>query len=54
MSELYGSDAYAPSEVAQRIEAVGVTKARLAIPPLFMLGMLAAPSSAWAAACWWG
>jgi len=41
MSELYGSDAYAPSEVAQRIETVGVAKARLATLPLFMLGMLA-------------
>jgi formate/nitrite transporter len=41
MSELYGSDAYAPSEIAQRIETVGVSKARLATLPLFMLGMLA-------------
>lgn len=39
MSELYGFDAYAPSEVAQRIETVGVAKARLA--PLLMLGVLA-------------
>ena len=30
MSELYGSDAYAPSEVALRIENVGVAKARAA------------------------
>ena len=41
MSELYGSDAYAPAEVAQRIETVGVAKARLATLPLLMLGMLA-------------
>lgn len=41
MSELYGSDAYAPREVAQRIESVGVAKARLATLPLLMLGMLA-------------
>ena len=41
MSELYGSDAYAPNEVAQRIETVGVAKARMAILPLLMLGMLA-------------
>ena len=41
MSELYGSDAYAPSEIAQRIESVGVTKARLATLPLLMLGVLA-------------
>ena len=41
MSELYGSDAYAPAEVAQRIETVGVAKARLATLPLLMLGVLA-------------
>lgn len=41
MSELFGSDAYAPSEVAQRVESVGVAKARLATLPLFMLGILA-------------
>lgn len=40
-NELYGSDAYAPSEIAQRIESIGVTKARLATLPLLMLGMLA-------------
>lgn len=39
--ELYGSDAYAPAQIAQRIESVGVTKARLATLPLLMLGMLA-------------
>lgn len=41
MSELYGSDAYAPREVAQRIETIGVAKAHLATLPLLMLGMLA-------------
>ena len=41
MSELYGSDAYSPSEIAQRIESVGVAKARLATLPLLMLGVLA-------------
>lgn len=41
MSDLYGSDAYAPREVAQRIETVGVAKARLATVPLLMLGVLA-------------
>jgi len=41
MSDLYGSDAYAPSEIAQRIESVGVAKARLATLPLLMLGGLA-------------
>ncbi|MEN9397314.1 MAG: hypothetical protein RLZ81_1844 [Pseudomonadota bacterium] len=41
MSELYGSDAYAPREVARRVETVGVAKARLALLPLMMLGLLA-------------
>lgn len=41
MSELYGSDAYAPSEIAQRIETVGVAKAHMATLPLLMLGVLA-------------
>ncbi|NMM13830.1 MAG: formate/nitrite transporter family protein [Rhodoferax sp.] len=41
MSMLYGSDAYAPGEVAQRVETVGVAKARLATLPLLMLGVLA-------------
>lgn len=40
-NELFGSDAYAPSEIARRIETVGVNKARLPTLPLFMLGMLA-------------
>lgn len=41
MSELYGSDAYSPREVARRVETVGVAKARLALLPLMMLGLLA-------------
>ena len=41
MSELYGSDAYAPREIAQRLETVGVVKARMATVPLLMLGVLA-------------
>lgn len=39
--ELYGSDAYAPAQIAQRIESVGVSKARLPTLPLLMLGVLA-------------
>lgn len=41
MSELYGSDSYAPREIAERIETVGVAKARMATLPLLMLGGLA-------------
>lgn len=40
-SEIYGSDAYAPSEVARRVETVGVAKAEMALLPLTMLGVLA-------------
>jgi formate transporter len=41
MSDLYGSDAYSPVEVARRIEEVGETKARMAAWPLALLGVLA-------------
>lgn len=40
-TELYGSDAYAPSEIARRVETVGVAKAQMALLPLAMLGVLA-------------
>ncbi len=39
--ELYGSDAYAPAEVARRVEQVGVAKAQMALLPLALLGILA-------------
>lgn len=41
MSDLYGSDAFAPQEVARRVETVGVAKARMRTLPLLMLGVLA-------------
>jgi formate transporter len=41
MSELFGSDAFSPREVATKIESVGVTKARMPLQPLLMLGLLA-------------
>jgi formate/nitrite transporter len=41
MSELYGFDAYAPREIAERVENVGVAKARLPFLPLVFLGVLA-------------
>jgi formate transporter len=40
-SELFGSDAYSPAEVARRVETVGVAKAEMALLPLAMLGVLA-------------
>jgi len=39
--EIYGIDAFSPSEVAERVEAVGVRKARLPFVQLFTLGVLA-------------
>jgi formate transporter len=41
MADLYGHDAYAPKEVAMRIDAVGVAKARLPLLSLALLGGLA-------------
>ena len=40
-TDIFGSDAYAPSEVARRVETVGVAKAQMALLPLAMLGVLA-------------
>jgi hypothetical protein len=34
-------DAYAPAEIARRVEAVGVAKARLPLLPLLIPGLLA-------------
>ncbi|NIC42833.1 formate/nitrite transporter family protein [Aquabacterium sp. A08] len=41
MTDIFGSDAYAPREVAQRVAQVGVAKARLPLLPLALLGVLA-------------
>jgi formate transporter len=41
MSEIFGFDAYAPREIAQRIDAIGVAKARLPLRSMFMLAVLA-------------
>ena len=38
---VFGFDAYSPSEIAQRVERIGVAKARLPIHALLMLGLLA-------------
>lgn len=38
---IYGFDAYAPREIAERVESVGVAKARLAFVPMAMLGVCA-------------
>lgn len=41
MAEIYGLDAYAPAEVARRVQSVGVTKARLPVLQTLVLGVLA-------------
>lgn len=41
MPELFGSDAYAPKDIALKVETVGVAKAHMATLPLVMLGVLA-------------
>lgn len=38
---LFGSDAFSPAEIAERVESVGVTKAKLPTLSLLMLGILA-------------
>ena len=41
MSELFGSDAFSPKEVAERVNNIGVAKIKLPLLPLLMLGILA-------------
>jgi formate transporter len=39
--EVFGSDAFSPREIAERVESIGVIKARLPLPTMIMLGVLA-------------
>lgn len=41
MSEFFGSDAFSPKEIAQRVNDVGVAKVKLPLLSLLMLGLLA-------------
>lgn len=41
MADVFGLEAYAPKEIAARVNEVGVAKARLPLPTLVLLGMLA-------------
>lgn len=41
MTEIFGSDAYAPRDIAARVSDVGAAKARLPLLTLWLLGMLA-------------
>ena len=41
MSEIFGFDAYSPKEIAERVENIGVAKARLPLMSQTTLGVLA-------------
>jgi len=41
MSEIFGFDAFSPKEIAERVETIGVAKARLPLLSMLMLGVLA-------------
>jgi formate/nitrite transporter len=41
MAEIYGTDAYSPKQIAERVESVGVAKAGLPLVSTFALGVLA-------------
>jgi formate/nitrite transporter FocA (FNT family) len=41
MPEIFGFDCYSPREIAERVEAVGVTKANLPFTSMVALGVLA-------------
>jgi formate transporter len=41
MAEIFGFDAYAPKEIAERVETIGVAKARLPLLSQIALGVLA-------------
>jgi formate transporter len=41
MSDLFGFDAYAPAEIAARVQTIGVAKARLPLLSMLMLAVLA-------------
>ena len=41
MNAIFGSDAFSPREIAEKVENIGVVKARLPLVPMIMLGILA-------------
>ena len=41
MSEIFGFDAFSPKEIAEKVEKIGVAKARLPLLSMIMLGVLA-------------
>ena len=41
MNTIFGSDAFSPREIAEKVENIGVVKARLPLMSMIMLGILA-------------
>jgi formate transporter len=41
MSTMFGFDAYSPKEISERIETLGVSKGRLPLLSILVLGVLA-------------
>ncbi|RBA23615.1 formate/nitrite transporter family protein [Herminiimonas fonticola] len=41
MNEIFGFDAFSPKEIAEKVDTVGVAKARLPLLPMLMLAVLA-------------
>lgn len=41
MSEVYGSDAFSPQQIAERVQNIGIAKARMPLLTMAMLGLLA-------------
>ncbi len=41
MADIYGFDAFSPKQIAQKVDTIGVTKARLPLLSMVMLGILA-------------
>ena len=41
MHPIFGSDAFSPKEIAEKVENIGVVKARMPLLPMIMLGILA-------------
>jgi formate transporter len=41
VADIFGFDAFSPKEIAEKVEAIGVAKARLPTLPVLMLGVLA-------------
>ena len=41
MADLYGFDAFSPKQIAEKVDSIGVTKARLPLLSMVMLGILA-------------